>query len=130
MSPLLWTWITDEDIVIRGGQNIAVREVEELLLRHPAVDEVAVVGYPDERLGERCCAVVVAATGHPTPTLPELVEYLLAQGIAKYKLPERLALREAMPRTATGKIRKAELRTVLATSAAAPHRTPAAAFEN
>ncbi|HTK67619.1 MAG TPA: AMP-binding protein [Pseudonocardia sp.] len=101
-----------KDIVIRGGQNIAVREVEELLIRHSAVEEVAVVGYPDERLGERCCAVVVAAPG-PAPTLPGLVDYLLAQGIARYKLPERLVLREAMPRTATGKIRKAELRAAL-----------------
>lgn len=115
-----------KDIVIRGGQNIAVREVEELLLQHPSVVEVAVVGYPDERLGERCCAVVVTAAGQPPPTLPELVEHLLARGIAKYKLPERLTLREAMPRTATGKIRKAELRAELATPDITTRRVPSA----
>lgn len=102
-----------KDIVIRGGQNIGVREVEELLAAHPDIAEVAVVGYPDERLGERCCAVVVPVEG-ASPELSDLIDHLLSRGIAKFKLPERLKVLDAMPRTATGKIRKTDLRSLLA----------------
>jgi acyl-CoA synthetase (AMP-forming)/AMP-acid ligase II len=98
-----------KDIVIRGGENISVRETEDLLIRHPDVDSVAVVGYPDDRLGERCCAVIVAAAG-AIVTLEAINAYLLEQGLAKFKLPERLHLTSSIPLTATGKIRKAELR--------------------
>jgi acyl-CoA synthetase (AMP-forming)/AMP-acid ligase II len=102
-----------KDIVIRGGENISVREIEELLLEHPDVGVAAVVGYPDSRLGERCCAVLVPTTGRQ-PDLADLNRYLLDAGLAKFKLPERLLLVDSMPTTATGKIRKAELRTQLA----------------
>ena len=98
-----------KDIVIRGGENISVREVEEVLVRHPDIAAAAVVGYPDPRLGERCCAVLVAASGAKLE-LESLNAYLTAEGIAKFKLPERLELLTEMPLTATGKIRKAELR--------------------
>ncbi|WP_424808410.1 CoA transferase [Rhodococcus sp. 27YEA15] len=102
-----------KDIVIRGGENISVREIEEALAGHPSVDGVAVVGYPDHRLGERCCAVVVPAPGH-APDLRSLTQFLLEQGIATFKLPERLELIDALPMTATGKVRKADLRSRLA----------------
>jgi len=98
-----------KDIVIRGGENISVREVEELLMIHPDVDSVAVVGYPDPRLGERCCAMIVSARPDRVG-LADLSEFLLANGLAKFKLPERVEVVEEMPMTATGKIRKAELR--------------------
>jgi cyclohexanecarboxylate-CoA ligase len=98
-----------KDIIIRGGENIPVVEVENLIFAHPDVAEVAVVGVPDPRLGERACAVVVPRAG-ATLTLPELVEYLLARGMAKTYLPERLEIVEALPRTPSGKIQKFKLR--------------------
>jgi len=103
-----------KDIVIRGGENISVREIEELLVDHAAVAEVAVVGYPDARLGERCCAVVVPAAAAAPPALAELCSFLRKRGVAKFKLPERLYLVDALPTTPTGKVKKAELRALVA----------------
>ncbi|MER5888185.1 class I adenylate-forming enzyme family protein [Streptomyces sp. NPDC001941] len=98
-----------KDLVIRGGMNIAPAELEALIARHPAVAEVAVVGTPDEVLGERVCAVVVPAPDHK-PTLDDLVAFLRDQRIASYKLPERLELRAELPRNPVGKVLKRELR--------------------
>jgi cyclohexanecarboxylate-CoA ligase len=98
-----------KDIIIRGGENIPVVEVENLIFAHPDVAEVAVVGVPDARLGERACAVVVPRAG-ATLTLAELVEHLVARGIAKTYLPERLELVAALPRTPSGKVQKFKLR--------------------
>lgn len=98
-----------KDIVIRGGENIPVVEVESLLFGHPKVRDVAIVGVPDERLGQRACAVVVPAPGEP-PTLAELCGALLDEGLSKRFLPERLELVEHLPKTASGKVRKIELR--------------------
>ncbi|WP_067485875.1 class I adenylate-forming enzyme family protein [Actinomadura hibisca] len=98
-----------KDLVIRGGMNIAAAELEGLIAQHPAVTEVAVVGYPDQVLGERICAVAVLAEG-ATLTLEELVEFLRGLHIASYKLPERLEIRDALPRNPVGKILKRELR--------------------
>jgi acyl-CoA synthetase (AMP-forming)/AMP-acid ligase II len=104
-----------KDIVIRGGENISVREVEEVLLSHPLVRQVAIVGYPDARLGERCCAVVLVVPGAEIG-LPEINDYLLTAGVAKFKLPEKLRFVDSMPMTASGKIRKTELRSLAAAS--------------
>ena len=98
-----------KDIIIRGGTNITPLEIEELLLEHPKVARVAVIGYPDRKLGERVCAVVVPARDS-APTLAELVEFLEAKRIAKQKLPERLELIDELPVTATGKVEKFRLR--------------------
>jgi cyclohexanecarboxylate-CoA ligase len=98
-----------KDIVIRGGENIPVVEVESLLFGHPKVRDVAVVGVPDVRLGQRACAVVVAAPGE-APTLLELCGALRDQGLSTRFLPERLELVEELPKTPSGKIRKVELR--------------------
>ncbi|WP_106396227.1 class I adenylate-forming enzyme family protein [Actinocorallia populi] len=98
-----------KDLIIRGGMNIAPAELEGLLAGHPSVAEVAVVGYPDDVLGEKVCAVVVPAEG-ATPTLDELVSHLRDQRIASFKLPERLELRPALPRNPIGKILKRDLR--------------------
>jgi DNA-binding GntR family transcriptional regulator len=103
-----------KDIVIRGGENISAREIEDLLTDHPGIASVAVVGYPDERLGERCCAVVVPTIAAAAPTLEDLCSFLRQRGAAKFKLPERLHLVEALPLTATGKVKKTELRALLA----------------
>jgi cyclohexanecarboxylate-CoA ligase len=97
-----------KDIIVRGGQNVPVVEVENLLAQHEAVREVAMVGYPDDRLGERGCAVVVP--DGTAPTLEELKEHLERAGLARQFWPERLEIVEAMPRTPSGKIKKYVLR--------------------
>ena len=103
-----------KDIIIRGGENIPVVEIENLLYGHPDVAEVAIVAMPDPRLGERACAFVVAREG-ATPTLEELGDYLARRGTATQYRPERLELIDALPRTLTGKIQKFRLRERLAT---------------
>ncbi len=100
-----------KDIVIRGGENIPVVEVEGLIYRHPAVAEAAIVAMPDARLGERACAFVVTREGRPL-SLAELSEFLLAQKIAKPYLPERLEILSALPKTPSGKIQKFRLREI------------------
>lgn len=106
-----------KDIIIRGGTNISAGEVEGHLLTHPSVAAVAVVAYPDERLGEKAAAVVVAAEG-TAPTLDELTSYLREERrIAPHKLPERLVLVDALPMTATGKVQKFLLRDIARASA-------------
>ena len=97
-----------KEIIIRGGLNIAPRELEQVILAHPAVADVAVVGLPDARLGETACACVVLSKGNSL-TLGGLVEYMQSAGVAKFKLPQRLAIVDALPFTATGKVRKGEL---------------------
>lgn len=99
-----------KDIVIRGGLNISARELEDLLVTLPSVANVAVIGMPDERLGEKVCAYVVPAAGTATPTLHEICGFLREHKVATPKLPERLEVVEALPMTATGKIQKHLLR--------------------
>jgi acyl-CoA synthetase (AMP-forming)/AMP-acid ligase II len=94
-----------KEIVIRGGINIAPREIEDLISDLPEVRQVAVVGVPDERLGERCCACVVLHEGRSLD-LPLLVDRLRSAGLATYKLPERLEILTALPTTASGKVQK------------------------
>jgi cyclohexanecarboxylate-CoA ligase len=74
-----------KDIVIRGGLNISVRQIEDLLTAHPAIRAVAAVGMPDERLGEKLCCYAVVSPGHEHLTLAEVSDYLLAQGLAIQK---------------------------------------------
>jgi non-ribosomal peptide synthetase component E (peptide arylation enzyme) len=105
-------------MVIRGGMKISAAEIETLISGHPKVADVAVVGYPDEVLGERTCAVVVPRAGVDTVTLAEIVDYLRGIGIATFKLPERLELRGQLPRNPVGKILKRDLREELRTGAA------------
>jgi cyclohexanecarboxylate-CoA ligase len=101
-----------KDLIIRGGENVPVAEVESLLYRHPNVREVAVVAYPDERLGERACAVVAPAGG--PPTLPDLQRHLEELGMARSFWPERLEIVDELPKTPSGKIQKFVLRQRLA----------------
>lgn len=100
-----------KDIIMRGAENVPAVEVEAALLRHRAVRDVAVVGYPDQRLGERVCAVVVPA-GDP-PALDELVAHLDGLGMAKQHWPERLEIVDDLPRTPSGKIQKFAVRSAL-----------------
>lgn len=102
----------NKDVIIRGGENIPVFEIESLLYRHPAIEQVAIVAYPDDRLGERCCAVVAPKPGQMID-FASMVDFLKAQKVALQYIPERLIVRETMPSTATGKIQKYKLRELL-----------------
>jgi cyclohexanecarboxylate-CoA ligase len=102
-----------KDVIIRGGENIPVAEVENLIYRHPKVAECAVVAMPDARLGERACAFVVTRE-HTPLALPELARFLGEQGMAKPYWPERLEVVGEMPRTPSGKIQKFRLRELAA----------------
>jgi 2,3-dihydroxybenzoate-AMP ligase len=103
-----------KDLVDRGGEKINAEEVELLVAGHPAVAEIALVGMPDPRLGERGCAYVVPRDPQNPPALAGICAYLEAEGLAKYKWPERLELIDALPRTQVGKIAKAILRADIA----------------
>ncbi len=98
-----------KDIIIRKGENIAAKRVEDVLYAHPAVLAVAVIGLPDARSGERCCAVVVPRDPTHPPTFDELAEFCAAQGLARHMVPEQLELTDDLPRTAMGKVIKRDL---------------------
>ncbi len=98
-----------KDMVVRGGMKISAAELEGFIAGHPKVADVAVVAYPDEVLGERACAIVVPRPGQSV-TLEEIVAHLREEGIATFKLPERLEIRDELPRNPLGKILKRELR--------------------
>ena len=100
-----------KDIIIRGGENIPVVEVEEQIYRHPAVEDVAVVAIPDERLGERGCAFVQTKP-NANFTFDAMVEHLVDAGMSKTYLPEKLEIVPEFPRTASGKIQKFQLRKI------------------
>jgi non-ribosomal peptide synthetase component E (peptide arylation enzyme) len=95
-----------KDIINRGGMKISPAEIDVLLEAHPEIAEAAVCAYPDENLGEKICACVVAAAGGPAPGLASINEFLLKQGLAKFKLPERLLVLERLPRNPVGKVQR------------------------
>jgi acyl-CoA synthetase (AMP-forming)/AMP-acid ligase II len=97
-----------KDIIIRGGVNISPVPIEHAIAAHPGVRRVAVIGQPDDRLGERICAVIVPVDA--PLSLEELNGWLLEQGVSERKLPESLVMVDDMPVTAAGKIRKGDLR--------------------
>src|SRR5271154_1128965 len=97
-----------KDMIISGGENIYPAEIEGLLFDHPLVAEVAVIGTADEKWGERVCAVIAVA-GDVAPTLDELREFVGGR-LARYKLPRQLEIVDSLPRNATGKVLKTELR--------------------
>jgi non-ribosomal peptide synthetase component E (peptide arylation enzyme) len=99
-----------KDVIIRKGENVSAREVEELLLDHPEIKDVAVVGLPDGERGELVCAVVEILPGGEELDLPRLQAFLRGCGLAILKLPERLEVVDELPRNALGKVLKAELR--------------------
>jgi non-ribosomal peptide synthetase component E (peptide arylation enzyme) len=103
--------ITDrkKDIIIRGGENISAREVEEVLATHPKVQEAAVTPAADPKYGERVCAFVVPASGQDL-TLDEVLAHFQEKGVAKQKTPERLEVVSELPRTLAGKVQKYLLR--------------------
>jgi cyclohexanecarboxylate-CoA ligase len=101
-----------KDVIIRGGENIPVVEVEAMLYRHPAVAIAAVVAYPDERLGERACAIVVTKPGQSL-TMEEMVAHFKGFKVAVQYIPERLEVMDAIPSTPSGKLQKFKLRELL-----------------
>ena len=103
-----------KDIIIRGGENIPVVEVENLLFRHPAIAEIAIVGTPDPRLGERACAFVKLRDG-ASLSFADMTAYLADQRMARQYIPERLEIVTEMPRTPSGKIQKFRLREIAKT---------------
>jgi cyclohexanecarboxylate-CoA ligase len=121
-------WVDDEnyvqvvgrikDIIVRKGEKFSAKEIEDLLLQHPAVGECVVIGVPDEQRGERVCAVVVLEPGAEL-SLPEVHEFFGRAGIAKQKYPEQLEIVSAFPRNPSGKVRKFELRDRLSAHATA-----------
>ena len=107
-----------KDIIIRNGENISPKEVEDLLIAHPAIAEIAVVGVPDERTGERACAVIVSADQR-APDLTDLADLLISQGLAKFKIPEQIAIWDALPKNDAGKVLKHQIRATLTAGASA-----------
>jgi len=103
--------ITDrkKDIIIRGGENISAREIEDVLHQHPKIFEAAVVAMPHERLGEGVCVFLVTRDLVPLE-LAELQSFMEHAGLAKQKWPQRIELSVALEKTASGKVRKDVLR--------------------
>ena len=99
-----------KDIIVRGGENISSREVEDILLQHPKIHDACVIAMPDERLGERSCAYVVLKAPHHSLSLEDVVAFFSRKRVAKYKYPEHIVVIEKLPRTASGKIQKFLLR--------------------
>ncbi|HVS69392.1 MAG TPA: hypothetical protein VHE56_12625, partial [Mycobacteriales bacterium] len=106
-----WVHVTGriKEIVIRSGENISTREIEDVLAVDPRIADVAVIGIPDPRTGERCCACVVPVA-EAELGLGDLVAICRAAGLAVYKIPERIETLPALPRNAMGKVVKDQLR--------------------
>jgi acyl-CoA synthetase (AMP-forming)/AMP-acid ligase II len=101
-----------KDVIIRNGENISPKEVEDVLVEHPDIAEAAVVGLPDARTGERACAVIVPSR-KPGPDLASLRDHLRAMGVAAFKIPEQVAIWDALPRNDAGKVLKHQIRAAL-----------------
>jgi acyl-CoA synthetase (AMP-forming)/AMP-acid ligase II len=114
-------WVDDEylvvtgrakDIIIRSGENIAPKEIEDILGGHPDIVEIAIVGLPDQRTGERACAVIVP-TVSPGPDVESLRDFLIGYGVAKFKAPEQVVIAESLPKNDAGKVLKHQIRAEL-----------------
>ncbi len=114
-------WVDDDylvvtgrakDVIIRNGENIAPKEIEDILIGHPGIAEIAVVGLPDARTGERACAVIVP-TDQPRPDVAGLRSFLQDQGVATFKAPEQVVIWEQLPRNDAGKVLKHQIQAAL-----------------
>jgi cyclohexanecarboxylate-CoA ligase len=110
-----------KDVIIRNMENISAKEVEDILFRSPDVADVAVIGVPDPRTGERVCAVVVPADPAAPVTFDAMVTWCRDQGLMTQKLPERLEVVDVLPRNPTGKVLKHELRSRFGTGGSSPN---------
>ena len=104
-----------KDIIIRNGENISPKEVEDILINHPDIADIAIVGLPDTRTGERACAVIVPKS-EPGPDVPSLRSFLEAQGVAAFKIPEQVVLFESLPKNDAGKVLKEQIRATIKAS--------------
>jgi cyclohexanecarboxylate-CoA ligase len=103
-----------KDLIIRNGENVSPKEIEDLLVGRLGIAEVAVVGVPDARTGERACAVVVLVAGSKkSPTVTDLGDFLAEQGVARFKVPEQVVVWDALPRNDAGKVLKHRMRDAL-----------------
>src|SRR5690606_25401932 len=98
-----------KDLIIRAGENISPKEIEDILFNHPAIADISIVAMPNARTGEAACAFVIPRDGHSI-TLDDVKAYLIAAGTALQKVPERLEIVDEFPRTSVGKVRKDLLR--------------------
>ncbi|GAA2098897.1 linear/branched/unsaturated fatty acid:CoA ligase LbuL [Streptomyces albiaxialis] len=112
-----------KDMIIRGGENVSPREIEELLHTHPKISDVQVVGVPHERLGEEIAACVILAPGVEELSLEEIAAYCEGR-LARYKIPRHLRVLDGFPLTTSGKVRKVELRATLAATLSTRHDVP------
>ena len=103
-----------KDNINRGGEKFGAEEVENIIVRHPSVNDVRVVAMPDPFLGEKACAFIIAKLGEPLPSVVALGEFLQQQGLAKFKLPERIEAVGEFPVTRVGKVDKQALRRIIA----------------
>jgi cyclohexanecarboxylate-CoA ligase len=117
-------WVDDDylvvtgrakDVIIRSGENIAPKEIEDILIGHPGVAEIAIVGLPDTRTGERACAVIVPS-GQSPPDVASLRSFLQDQGVATFKAPEQVVIWEQLPRNDAGKVLKHQIQAALTTT--------------
>jgi acyl-CoA synthetase (AMP-forming)/AMP-acid ligase II len=99
-----------KDVIIRKGENLSAKGIEDELAEHPKVADVAVIGVPDAASGERVCACVVLRPGATPLHLDEVRAFMVARGVMRQKIPEQLETMDALPRNATGKVRKDALR--------------------
>jgi non-ribosomal peptide synthetase component E (peptide arylation enzyme) len=99
-----------KDVIIRKGENVSAKEVEDHLFTHPKVQDVAVIGLPDAERGEMVCAVVQTVEGEEPISMAEMAEFLKGQGLMVQKIPERLEFVAVIPRNPAGKILKQDLR--------------------
>jgi cyclohexanecarboxylate-CoA ligase len=113
-----------KDIIIRGGENVPVFDIENLLFKHPAVLSVAIVGYPDPRLGERACAFIMLRPGEKLD-LAGVQAHLAEHKVAKQYWPERIEIVTDLPKTPAGKVQKYQLREIAKAFAEPPHKASA-----
>jgi cyclohexanecarboxylate-CoA ligase len=113
-----------KDIIIRGGENVPVFDIENLLIKHPAVLAAAIVGYPDARLGERACAFVVLRPGQ-TLDLAGVQSLMAENKVAKQYWPERIEIVADLPKTPAGKVQKFQLREIAKAFAEPTHKASA-----
>jgi cyclohexanecarboxylate-CoA ligase len=99
-----------KDVIIRKGENVSAKEVEDMLFGHPDIADVAVLGLPDPDRGEMVCAFIVPVAGKPAPTVKAIFEFCREQGLMNQKIPERVEVTDVLPRTPSGKVPKHELR--------------------
>jgi non-ribosomal peptide synthetase component E (peptide arylation enzyme) len=99
-----------KDMILRNAENLSAVEIENVLYTHPAIEDVAVIGLPDARTGERACAVVVLASGALGISLADLAAHCRSAGLANQKIPEQLEVVAQLPRNPQGKVLKNELR--------------------